>query len=197
MKFITAFLVSFLAVAVATPVGGNVAREVGVEARIQFHCNIAPFLTCKGGTDQDSKCESARRPESTQLFRITSAQGNLSRSTATLEPRFDFGGVEEIVSRSSRIQAILPKGPSAALPAPSKSASPPSPTARLLQIEFAGDKFNLFTFKIGEWIDRPARRFMIRMGSLRQWRQRRTCPGTGEFICQRHDGMHFDVDFLA
>ncbi|KAJ7112235.1 hypothetical protein C8R44DRAFT_741933 [Mycena epipterygia] len=87
--------------------------------------------------------------------------------------------------------------PFAAPPAPSKSASPPFPTVQLLQIKFAGDKFNLFTFEMVEWIDRPARGLMIRMGSLRQWRQRRTWPGTGEFICQRRDGMHFDVDFLA
>ncbi|KAJ7112206.1 hypothetical protein C8R44DRAFT_251102 [Mycena epipterygia] len=59
MKFITAFLVSFLAVAVATPVGDNAAREVGVEARApQIHCEIIPFLTCKGGIDQQSECQS-------------------------------------------------------------------------------------------------------------------------------------------
>ncbi|KAJ7112228.1 hypothetical protein C8R44DRAFT_882618 [Mycena epipterygia] len=59
MKFITAFLVSFLAVAVATPLGDNAARDVGVDARApQLHCDIVPFLKCQGGITQQSECQS-------------------------------------------------------------------------------------------------------------------------------------------
>ncbi|KAJ7112226.1 hypothetical protein C8R44DRAFT_882616 [Mycena epipterygia] len=58
MKFTTVFLVSFLTVAFATPLGDNAARDVDVEARApQIHCDALPFLACEGGIDQQIECQ--------------------------------------------------------------------------------------------------------------------------------------------
>ncbi|KAF8202659.1 hypothetical protein K438DRAFT_2015253 [Mycena galopus ATCC 62051] len=51
MNFL-ATLVSFLAVAAATPVADMAARTP------QVHCHIVPFLRCEGGIDQQIACQS-------------------------------------------------------------------------------------------------------------------------------------------
>ncbi|KAJ7775490.1 hypothetical protein B0H16DRAFT_1507570 [Mycena metata] len=48
MQLFTALLTSFLSVAVANPL---VAREPS-----GLHCDLAPFLNCKGGIDQQIAC---------------------------------------------------------------------------------------------------------------------------------------------
>ncbi|KAJ7112370.1 hypothetical protein C8R44DRAFT_742049 [Mycena epipterygia] len=60
MKFISALFVSFFAVAAANPVVDKAARQVGVlpsGGGSGAHCDIAPFLVCDGGLEQESDCE--------------------------------------------------------------------------------------------------------------------------------------------
>ncbi|KAJ7192916.1 hypothetical protein GGX14DRAFT_479451 [Mycena pura] len=52
MKFLTVFLASLLAVVAANPIGDIAAREPAT-----LHCDIVPFLSCKGGIDQQLDCQ--------------------------------------------------------------------------------------------------------------------------------------------
>ncbi|KAJ6505758.1 hypothetical protein C8R47DRAFT_1102347 [Mycena vitilis] len=48
MNFLAALLASFVAAAAANPMHNAVARQ---------HCDLLPFLRCKGGLSQDSACD--------------------------------------------------------------------------------------------------------------------------------------------
>ncbi|KAJ7622076.1 hypothetical protein FB45DRAFT_1006137 [Roridomyces roridus] len=52
MQLLAALFASFVALAVSNPVGDMAAREP------QVHCEIVPFLSCKGGIDQQVSCQS-------------------------------------------------------------------------------------------------------------------------------------------
>ncbi|KAJ7622072.1 hypothetical protein FB45DRAFT_121573 [Roridomyces roridus] len=51
MQLLAAFIASFIAFTAANPVADLGAREP------QIHCEIAPFLSCQGGINQQIACQ--------------------------------------------------------------------------------------------------------------------------------------------